>query len=162
MLEVDLTTCPPLKLVGMRHVGPYQGIADVFGRLAAWAIGAGLVTPDTRFIGIYHDDPREVDEAKLRSDACITLDRDVPLPDGPLPDDVIRIDLPGGRHAVIRHLGPYPELSKTYELIYGTWLPKSGETPIGVAYEDYLNNANEVAPEDLITDIYVPLAERSA
>lgn len=156
MLEVDLITCPPLKLVGMHHVGPYHGIADVFGRLAAWAIGAGLVAPDTRFIGIYHDNPREVGAAKLRSNACITLDRDVPLPDG-----IARIDLPGGRHAVIRHLGPYPELGKTYDLIYGTWLPKSGETPTGVAYEDYLNNANEVAPEDLMTDIYVPLAERA-
>ncbi len=158
MLEVDTITCPPLQLVGMRHVGPYNGIAGVFGRLAAWANGAGLVTPQTRFIGIYYDNPREVDADQLRSDACITVDR--PLPDGPLADGVTEIDVPGGRHAVIRHLGPYPELSKTYDWIFGTWLPDSGETPAGVAYEDYLNNANEIAPEDLITDIYVPLAER--
>lgn len=133
MLKVDITTCPPLQLVGIRHVGPYTGIAGVFGRLAKWAKAADLVGPSTRFIGVYHDNPREVDAAALRSDACITIDRPTDAPDDDTPDDVNAIELPGGRHAVIRHIGSYTELSKTYDWIFGQWFPASNATPSGVA-----------------------------
>lgn len=158
MHKVDITTCPPLQLLGIRHIGPYPGIAGVFGRLAEWAQGAGLLGPATRFIGIYYDNPREVDAADLRSAACITADRPTDPADNPT-DDIQAIDLPGGRHAVIRHIGPYTELSKTYDWIFGEWVPASGATPAGIAYEDYVNDATKVAPDQLITDIYVPLAD---
>jgi AraC family transcriptional regulator len=41
----------------------------------------------------------------------------------------------------------------------GEWLPQSGETSgPGVAYELYRNDPTDTAPEDLVTEIYVPLA----
>jgi AraC family transcriptional regulator len=41
----------------------------------------------------------------------------------------------------------------------GQWLPGSGERlGSGVTYEIYVNNPTEVAPEQLHTDLYIPLA----
>ncbi|MGB0905271.1 MAG: AraC family transcriptional regulator, partial [Mangrovicoccus sp.] len=71
-----------------------------------------------------------------------------------------RLDLPAGRHGVLRYKGPYTGLKAAYEYLYGQWLPGSGETPAEFAvYEIYLNSPMDTAPEDLLTDICMPLAE---
>jgi AraC family transcriptional regulator len=42
----------------------------------AVAATTGLLTPGTRTIGIYHDDPSSVPQDELRSTACITVPED--------------------------------------------------------------------------------------
>ena len=38
------------------------------------------------------------------------------------------------------------------------WVEAEGHTPTGVAYEFYLNDPGEVAPEEIQTEIAFPLA----
>jgi hypothetical protein len=45
----------------------------VFERLMAVAATTGVLTPDTRSIGIFFDDPAAVPEAELRAAACTTV-----------------------------------------------------------------------------------------
>ncbi|WP_086449764.1 AraC family transcriptional regulator [Marivivens niveibacter] len=72
------------------------------------------------------------------------------------PLDVVM--LPGGRYAVLRHVGPYGNLTIAYDYLYNEWLDESGETlRNGPTFEMYLNTPEQVAPEELITLIYVPL-----
>src|SRR3989304_4049856 len=69
------------------------------------AATTGLLTPDTRTIGIYHDDPESVPQAELRSAACITA------PEGWAPaGELAEGHVEGGRYARIVHTGPYTEL----------------------------------------------------
>ncbi|PKN25319.1 MAG: hypothetical protein CVU65_09200 [Deltaproteobacteria bacterium HGW-Deltaproteobacteria-22] len=90
---------------------------------------------------------------QLRYDACITVDRPV-TPEGEVG---FRI-LAGGRTAVFLHQGPYAELHRTYESIYGSWLPTSGEELADApCYEIYLNTPDNTAPADLRTEICIPL-----
>ena len=57
------------------------------------------------------------------------------------------------------HKGPYEELGKAYQLLYGGWLPKSGYQLRDVpAFEQYLNSPQNTKPEDLVTMIHVPLS----
>lgn len=154
MPEVTITEREPTRIAAIHHIGPYPGIAEVFGRLGAWAGPAGLIGPDTRFLGIYYDNPREVPAEQLRSHACLTLAGDPPAD---RPEEVQVLDLPGGRHALVRHTGPYENLEQTYDWIFGEWLPQSGETITAASFEDYINDPREVPPEQLITDIYVPI-----
>jgi len=66
--------------------------------------------------------------------------------------------LASGKWAVFRHAGPYDNLWQTWQGIYRDWLPTSGEEPRhALCFEDYINSPDEVAPEELLTDIYVPL-----
>ena len=150
MLEAVIVDRTPARLAAVHHVGPYTGIKDAFGRLAAWAGPAGVIGAETRFIGIYYDDPREVAAEQLRSHACLTIAEGVATPDG-----IQTLELPGGRHAMIRHRGPYEDLPTTYAWIFDEWFPASGETITGAAFEDYINDPRETPPAELITDIYV-------
>ena len=158
MYSVQLRQIEPLRLAAFDHVGPYMEIGPVFERLFAWAGGRGLLRPDTRMIGLYYDDPAAVPAAKLRSKACVTL------PDGVTPDaDAQLVKLPGGRHAVVQHKGPYAELEQAYRWLYREWLPSSGLEPEDrPIFEEYLNNPRELPPSEWLTDICLPLQEARA
>ncbi|MCY1240118.1 GyrI-like small molecule binding domain protein [compost metagenome] len=66
--------------------------------------------------------------------------------------------LDGGRYAVLRHKGPYADMPNAYQWLYGTWLPQSGrEIRDSLMFEKYLNNPREVAPTELLSEIYLPL-----
>jgi AraC family transcriptional regulator len=153
MIEVSIRTLPALRLAAIDHQGAYNDIGDAFGRLELWARGRGLVDETTRWFGIYHDDPKSVPAAALRSQACLTV------PAGTTPEGTIRlIDLPERRVAALRFRGPYAELEAAYAALYGEWLPESGEEPADEpCVEEYLNDVRTTPPAELLTDIMMPL-----
>ena len=157
MTDVTITNRDPVTVVAIHHDGDYQAIGDTFDRLWCWAAGRNLTGPATRSFGIYYDDPEAVPRAKLRSEACLTMPADAPLDVG-----MRRIEIAGGRHAVLRHRGPYAELERAYSALYKGWLPMSGEEPANLpCYEEYLNDCRALPPAEWLTDICLPLAEKS-
>ena len=117
----------------------------------------GLLSADARAFGIFYDDPMAVPEAELRSRACVVVKAAVAV-EAP----VLQADIPGGRCAVLRHRGPYATMRAAYQWLYGPWLMQSGEEPADApVFEEYLNNPRDTAPNDLLTDIYLPLVARA-
>jgi AraC family transcriptional regulator len=156
MHDVEIQTRQGVRLAALRHAGSYMEIGHSFERLQLWAAGRGLITPGARSIGIYYDDPAAVPAAELRSDACVSVAPEVGCDSG------IRIvDLPGGRHAVLRHKGPYAQLETAYSWLYREWLPSSGEEAADrPCFEEYLNDPRQLPPEEWLTDVCLPLTER--
>lgn len=159
MPEITIREEPPLRLAAMPHRGPDAQIGTVFDRLIAWAAARRLIGPETRFLGLYHDDPASVPAKELRSDACISL------PPGPLGvewgDGAHRLDLPPSRVAVLVFRGPYAELEVAYRQLYRDWLPASGEEPDDQpCREDYLNDCRTLPPSEWLTAIMLPLKPR--
>ena len=156
MYDVSIRELQPARLTALRHAGSYLEIGTTFERLFVWAIGRGLMGPQTRAIGVYYDDPDGVAAKNLRSDAGLVIGPEVAV-DG----DLRIVEVPGGRHAVLHHRGPYAELNKAYRWLYREWLPRSGEQcadrPV---FEEYLNNPRTLPPEQWLTDICLPLAQR--
>jgi AraC family transcriptional regulator len=150
---VEVKELPPMKLVFLRHVGPYDEVGATWGTLMSWAGRRGLLGPGMKMLGIVHDDPDVTPPGKVRYDAAVTVSRPV-QPEG----DIGVLELPAGKYAVVTHRGPYDGLSKTYQQIYGGRLPKSGyqlrDTP---AFEEYRNSPRDTRPEELITLIHVPV-----
>ena len=107
-------------------------------------------------LGIGHDDPKVTPADKLRYDCCFTV------PDHIQPEGDVGVTiLEGGPHAVITHKGPYTQLGQAYDWLYGAWLPTSGREPRDAPpFEVYLNTPQDVAPADLLTEIYLPLEPR--
>ncbi|MEO7036740.1 MAG: GyrI-like domain-containing protein [Polyangiaceae bacterium] len=102
----------------------------------------------------YHDDPEVTAEAELRSDAGIVVAENASLPPG-----LAEQRLPAGTYAVTRHQGPYEQLGDVWSRFMGQWLPQSGHRiGPGTAYEVYVNNPMEVTKEQLISELYIPLA----
>lgn len=155
MHEVEIRDLPAYRIVGLPHTGPYMTIGISFDRLYAWASKQGLIGPGTRSFAIYYDDPESVKPEELRSFAGLMLNL------GVVEDGAIRVvDIPGGRHAVVRHKGPYAELGAVYRWLYGEWLPGSGHAPGNApCYEEYLNNPRALPPAEWLTEICVPLAD---
>ena len=64
----------------------------------------------------------------------------------------------GGDYAVMTHFGPYDNLGDTYAAVCGRWGPESGrEFRSSPCFEIYFNSPEETEPEDLLTDVHVPL-----
>ena len=153
IMQVKIETLKPKRIASIRHTGPYPEIGPVFGRLCQWAGPRNLFGPDTQVLGIFYDDPETTPADKLRSQAALTVGDDVEAE-----GEVTIGELAGGDYAVVRHKGCYSKLIDTYRWVYGQWLPTSGREPGDVpCFEVYHNDPKEVKPEDLETDVYVPL-----
>jgi AraC family transcriptional regulator len=155
MFDVTIRDLPALRLAAIRQTGPYMTIGASFDRVQAWGAARGLIGAGTRFLGLYHDDPKSVPAEMCRADAGFTVGPDVAGD-----NEVHIIEVPATRAAVLRFKGPYAEIERPYEWFYGTWLPASGHDPSDVpAMEEYLNDPRSTPPAELLTDIIMPLAK---
>jgi AraC family transcriptional regulator len=133
-----------------------MNVGPVFERFVSWAGQRGLFGPNTKVIGIGHDDPNSVPAEKLRFDCCITVGDNF-QPEG----EVGLQEIGGGEFAVITHRGAYEQLPDSYAFLYGFWLPASGrKVRAAPPFEVYHNSPRDTAPENLLTDINVPLEPR--
>lgn len=154
--DIRVRNVESMRVAFVRHVGPYEQVGEAFGRFLEWVGRRGLFRPDTKVIGIGHDDPHITPADKLRFDCCVTVGEDF-RPEGEVGVQTIG----GGEYAVLTHRGPYEQLGACYQLLYGTWLPVSGREPRHEPpFEVYHNSPGNTSPEDLLTDIYVPLEPR--
>lgn len=154
-LPVEVKELPPIRIVFLRHVGPYSQVGATWGRLMSWAGMRGLLGPQSRMLGLVHDDPDVTPAGKVRYDAALVVNRPVE-PEG----EFGVTEIPGGTYAVFTHRGPYETLGKTYQRFFGGWLPASGrELRDAEAFEEYLNSPMNSRPEDLLTRVHVPLRD---
>lgn len=150
-LDVRVEALPGMRAAAIRHVGPYNEVGPQFERLLDWFAGSDV--PTGQIFSMSYDDPDEMDCECLRSDACIEIQADVSLP----ADMSIRW-IAGGRYAVFRVRGPYDGLPEAYRLVYGLWLPRSGEElDDRPCKEIYRNTPRDARPADLVTDLCLPL-----
>jgi AraC family transcriptional regulator len=152
-MKVEVVKRPELRLASVRHVGSYMRISEAFQRLNDLVTAAGLSDHDTKLVGIYHDDPSTTPEETLRSDAAITISAKTKLPGG-----LTEMVIPVGRYAHSTHIGPYTGLGEVWDHLRKEWLPKSGESlGDGMSYEVYRNTPMNAKPNELVTDVYLPL-----
>ena len=119
-----------------------------------WAGPKGLLGPGLRMLGIIQDDPEITAPEKLRYDAALAVRDDV-APSG----EVGIQEIGPGEYAAAIHVGPYNTLGETYMRMCGEWLPASGgELASMPAVEFYLNSPMSVSPDQLRTEICLPLA----
>lgn len=153
MFDVTVETQPNRRLAAMAHTGDYHAIGKAFEQVAMLCSTRNLWPQVQGMVGIYYDDPDAVPVEKLRSAAGVIVPDALAL-ETPLEE----VNVSGGKTAVLRFKGPYSGLRKAYLYLYGEWLPGSGEEARDEApYEVYLNDPSDTAPDDLLTDICVPL-----
>ena len=152
-MNVQIKNLESKRVAFIRHIGPYRQVGAAWDTLLPFLGKDGHIGGGSEFIGICHDDPEVTPEHKIRYDACVTVDETF-VPSGEIGVQTI----PGGQYAVTTHFGPYYKLGETYARLFGQWLPRSGrELAASPSFEVYLNDPNSTEPEDLLTDICVPL-----
>ncbi len=146
---VDITTIDTMHLAGYSHQGDYLKIGASFEKLSIEAEGLQLFNQSTRFIGVYYDDPDTVKESELRSMACITVEKKQQC------QTLERLTVPSGTCASILFQGPYAELEKPYQYLFGHWLPNSGHELLDFpCFEEYINDPKTTPPNQLLTRIF--------
>lgn len=152
-MKVRIENVEPMRVAFIRHTGPYIECKQAWDKLCAWGGAKGIFLKSFKCIGICHDDPQVTPPEKIRYDACFTVDDTIKA------EGEVGIQTLGGdKYAVCLHTGPYEKLEATYAELMGKWLPQSGEE-LGEAlnFELYLNSPDETPPEELQTEIYLPL-----
>jgi len=154
-MNINITNRIPVPAIMINHVGPYNEISAVFDQLGKW-IEANQI-PVQQWIGIYLDNPEHVPANQLRSCACATLPMGYQLTASGIPGRVGNI--PGGTFATTTFTGPYDQL----EAIWSEFtqrieleLGKSIRDDIP-AFEIYVNDPSTTPPDQLVTELFMPV-----
>lgn len=155
--QVEVREEPAFTIAYVRHAGPYQGDAELFGslfgRLMKWASPRGVVGPETKMVTIYHDDPGVTDADKLRISVGVSVPQSTKV-DG----EVGKMTLAGGTYAFAKFELDVEQYGEAWDAVFSGWLPESGYQPAdGVCYEQYHNDANEHPEHKCIVSICVPV-----
>ena len=145
----------PKQVIYVRLTGAYMALAycEAWKKLYAYVSEEKIDTRYMEYICIYHDDPKVTEPKNLRTDVCFT----VPLPVQPKGEIGVK-EISGGKYLVFRYKGPYANLGAVYDTIYGHWIPQGGYTVSNSrGYESYLNSPESTPPEELLTEICIPV-----
>ncbi len=63
----------------------------------------------------------------------------------------------GGEAAFVMHVGPYQTIGESWQKLMA-WIAEQGRAPAGPTWEVYIDDPQEVAPEQLKTELYIPVA----
>lgn len=155
MFDVEKITLDEMHLAGYPHKGDYMAIGGTFEKLFMNANSHNLLNEETRSFGLYYDDPKSVAADELRSMACLTVDKSQSLD-----SEFERVTIPAGECVSVLFKGPYAELEKPYDWLFGHWIPNRGvEMANFPPFEEYLNDPKDTPPNELLTRIYCLLAE---
>ncbi len=152
MKEVKIVDVKETRVAALEHWGSPSRANDSVRTFCQWRRDVGLTGGDT--FGIVYEDPATADPERFHLDICGTIT-------GPVPENRLGITskaIPGGRCAVVRHVGSRDGLGEAAYYLYREWLPGSGEElrdfPL---FLHYLNFVPDVPEHELMTDVYLPL-----
>jgi AraC family transcriptional regulator len=119
----------------------------------AFVIRNQLMNWKPDLFAIYYDDPELIEPEICTSDYCIVVKKTIETPLN-FGTQIIK----GGKYAVFRYRGPYEQLWELYYSIYRNWVlftdMKLRHSP---PIERYVNYSINTKPENLLTDIYIPI-----
>lgn len=154
-MKVMIKQVDNILVAYVSHQGSYKECGHAWDTLCGTLAPMGLLGGDAKMIGVSYDDPDVVAPEQLRYEACISVDKIFSAT-----DEISFKTIAGGRYAVTTHIGSYETLNETYQKFFGQWLSQSDhESADQHCFEIYLNDPESTEPEELITDIYLPLKE---
>ena len=142
-----------LRVAFIRHVGPYEAVTPVFTRLAEFVRARHDEPTDVLWIGVPHDNPQVTPPDRQRFDCCVMVTGRV----APAGDIGVR-DIGGDVYAATTHYGAFDRLVETYGWLGGHFMPSAGLMPRRApAIEIYLTHPETTPPQQLLTDILLPI-----
>lgn len=155
MPEVKIVNFPETPIAALEHRGPPVTEHQSVLKFVAWRKANGLAPPQHRSYGIHYNDPFSVAPEDYRVDMATNFDGEVASNDY----GVVNKTIPACRCAVARHHGSRQNVTTAAWLAL-EWLPASGEEPGSFPlFFHYINVGPDVREEEMLTDVYLPLAD---
>ncbi|OPL18378.1 MAG: hypothetical protein AVO35_05910 [Candidatus Aegiribacteria sp. MLS_C] len=145
-----------MRVLCVSHRGAYNRIGEAFERLCGLASENGIpMMEGSKWLGIYWDDPSEVPQEELRSEACMTVIGD---PSVPVAEDVASRLLDAGTYLVGTYVGAYSGLGEAWGCIWEELQRRNlvpGKSP---CFELYMSGGEDGLPEEeWVTELCVPV-----
>jgi AraC family transcriptional regulator len=137
----------------MEYGGPFDKMEKSVQTFMGEFFKQGLV-PAGPFIGVYFNDPRKVKPEELKWNLGFQVNKDANV-QPPLK----KAEFKHKTVAVYLHIGPYENMDKAYEKIF-KYVQDNGYKIVWPLYDKYFNNPMEVKPEELKTEMIVPLEKK--
>jgi AraC family transcriptional regulator len=154
-VEVGVKTIDPMWVVSLPRIGPYSEAGKAIYELFTW-IGKKKVDMIGAPLGIFYDNPQKVDPKRTKYEVCVPVAASVETDST---DEVISKQLPEQTVVYAVHRGPYKTVGESYGKIE-EWMKKEGYKAAGPYREIYFNDPREVAPEDLKTELQIPVIKK--
>ncbi len=142
------------RVAALEYRGDPALIGEAELTFIGWRKAVGLPPRLGATFNIWHDGPIEGSVAAIRLDLCAATERQI----APNSAGVVAKIIPGGRCAVLRHVGTEDGLGDAVSYLYADWLPRSGEAlrdfPL---YFQRISLFPDVPEHEAITDIFLPL-----
>ncbi|MCX5867025.1 MAG: GyrI-like domain-containing protein [Proteobacteria bacterium] len=149
--KIGLKDIPRMRVAFVSRTGPYSQIPEAMKTLMGWVTNRGIKPLGPPMV-IYHNSPASVRPDELRWDIAI------PVPDGVDGEDEIAVrELQGGKFVYALHQGLYEQVGAVYDELF-TFIGQNSLRPTGPPMEIYLSDPGKVKPQDLTTEIRVPVA----
>lgn len=138
-----------------------------FGELYGALSRAGLLARTRTWMAFSPDDPSGPDDPDCRYVAAVVFDSPLDAAASALAPPSLELSgslewwrIEPGPAAVFLHRGPYSRLHETWSAIYADWYPSSPHALRDAPpFEVMLNDPERTAPQDLLTEIWIPLAK---
>jgi AraC family transcriptional regulator len=154
-MEVKIINFNEIKVALIEHRGSQEDEYNTVNKLIKWKIENKLFDANKyRNYGLHYTNPKNTEKHKNKVDFCLSIDFDVIENEYGIKDGSI----PNLRCALARDIG---SRSNNKAIVYLTeeWLPRSGEriANFPIIFH-YVNVGPNVKPEEMVTDVYLPLA----
>lgn len=152
MPTVTIIERPAQRLLALRHTGSFATIPHTHRQLRR---RAGIRTISEKW-GASFGNPKRAGDFKYYAA--------IASPDPWSEDSELEtLDIPGGRYAMHRLIGPYTRINATAQAIYTRWMPASGYEPDNrPTLEHYLDTSSRgIPPAALRTDLLIPIRSAS-
>lgn len=152
--HVRIVSVDDVRVAVLAHRGDPRLLGDSIRRFIEWRKQNHLPPRVSATFNIVYDDPEQAPAEEFRFDLCAATDKEIA--DNPF--GIVAKTIPGGRCAVLRHVGSDDALGKTVRYLYAEWLPKSGEVvrdfPL---YFQRIEFFPDVPENEAVTDVFLPL-----
>ena len=149
-IQCELKELSPQSVMSVRRRTPVQSlpkvIGDAYQAIAHYLGEIGEPPVGPPFAAYYNLDMQDLD-VELGFPVMKTL---------PGKGDIKPSEIPGGKAATSIHVGPYSDVEPSYNALF-KWIKDNGYEWMGVAYEFYMNDPEVTPPEELLTQIILPL-----
>jgi len=155
MDEITIVDLPSQKVLGITKKGRYTLIPELLMKVYEYAVAKKIAIAGAPVFLCHETSPEAVKEANEKGTAAIGIAW--PVAGEAKGNRTIKAyELPGGKMARIVHRGPYETCEPTYLKLFA-WIGEKGLTITGPIREVYLNDPRMVKPEEIATEIYVPV-----
>lgn len=155
MQDVEIVDFKAVSVAALEYRGDVRHIGNSIRQFIAWRRRNGL-SPDVSdtFNVVYRHPLADDENSECHYDLCASTERDVPQN----PEGVTAKVIPGGRCALLTHVGSEATLGQSVSFLYRDWLPANGEDvrdfPLFFRRVKFFPDVPE---HEAVVEIYLPL-----